>query len=170
MNQTKLILLILLLIFSNFIYCQNSELLDIKLTIKHSQKIPYNSTEIILNYRGTKRDVKVKIKSTPLLDSEKWKYSQIDTLLTISHEQYAKMVASIKEIKQSDIYGNLNSFGIDGYTCNLEFGNPSNSISYKMFAPSNNTEERNLINYLKVCELIIESVNLNPKQILGNGL
>ncbi|WP_139957011.1 hypothetical protein [Flavicella sediminum] len=129
-------------------------------------RIPNNFVEIsIKRNRLNKKVVNVEIKSVPLYDSDQWKYTKLDTVFTASLVDYSKIVASVKFIKQEDLYNNLSLLGIDGYNTTLSFGDSSNSITYSIFGPTYDTVERKLVPFLKTCELILAYAGLNIEDI-----
>jgi len=162
--QKKIILyFIFLLLNTSLSFGQTfSKINTIKLDVEHSNKIPYNKTQIELKTLITE-EVKVSVKSTPLVKKERWKYSEIDTVFSLEKEKYIKLVDSISNLNHQKLINQVGGFSIDGYKCKLQFGGVSNYISYSIPSPSSSLQLREYYNF---CSYIIELVGLNPIEIM----
>jgi len=142
---------------------------DVEFNLIHSRRIPYQNVTINMTQNCMTDSAIVKLVSNPSdLNSIKWEYSKIDTTFKISRSEFEKIIKSVKQIKLIDIKYNPNivSFGADGTTCIIGYGNNSDHVRFSKWSPDYNTESRGLQEFLNSCILILKMVNLDPKEIL----
>ena len=76
-----------------------------------------------------------------------------------------KVVAAVKKIDWKVIKDQVGYSGFDGISCEIEFGNYSSSISYKVWYPDYGP--RNLSTFLEACKTILETAKLDADYFLG---
>ena len=161
----KITLIFILIVSTGVIFGQqkNDKITYIKFAFWHSLRIPNHTVSIEIIKRQS--EFIVKVKSTPMNDDIKWKYSKVDTSFYINKNKFIELSKKTSELNKI----NLNKAivrGIDGTECTIEFGNYGNTISYKFWSPNYDTEKRELVHFLNFCKILIETGELKPKEIL----
>jgi len=130
----------------------------------HSMRYVFHKVQIDIFIIGN--SPRAKVISIPMNNDEKWEHSKIDTTINISKEKYIEVLTLIQQI--SDINNGLNkdTIGIDGSTWKIKYGNEHDLQSYFIHSPNYYTEEPGLLNFIEASKLIIETVGLNPNEIL----
>lgn len=147
-------------------YSQNElNIREIKFSSRHSMMIPNNFVEITLNNYPRNKGVYVNVVSRPMYDIDKWAHTKIDTAFVIPAIEFVKIEKAIAKLKLKDLHSNLKIMGVDGYSTTLTYGNSFNTVTFKVFGPSYNTEERHLSTYLNICQLILKTACLEPEVI-----
>ncbi|WP_439882766.1 hypothetical protein ACSX1A_06255 [Pontibacter sp. MBLB2868] len=87
--------------------------------------------------------------------------------ISITEEQFQKIVNSLQRIKQEDIIGGPHPSILDGSTCSISYGSLGTAVSFQVNTPGYDTYRRELSDFLEAFKLILTTANLDPKQILG---
>lgn len=154
------------MLVQGYSYSQNEfNLREIKFSSKHSMMIPNNFVEITLNNYPRNKGVYVNVVSKPMYDTDKWAHTKIDTAFVIPAIEFVEIEQEIAKLKLEDLHKNLRIMGVDGYSTTLTYGNSFNTVTFKVFGPSYNTEERHLSTYLSNCQLILKTACLEPNTI-----
>ncbi|WP_162055342.1 hypothetical protein [Pontibacter pamirensis] len=115
----------------------------------YSLKVESSSLWLKLNPESLKPEVKPKEKE-----------------ITITEEQFQKIINSVQSIKQADLIGGPHPSLLDGSSCSVSFGTLGSSISYQVNTPTYETDKRKLSDYMKAYKLILETAKLDPDSIL----
>jgi hypothetical protein len=111
------------------------------------------------------------IKNNPKIDlnvTETWFKRDADTIIEISSESFNKIASMAMELSSSLIMEGTNPsdpmIGNDGVVMNLELVVTMDRISYNIWSPTYNTEERNLKPFLDICNEILAIAQLDLKE------
>lgn len=138
---------------------------EVKFTFQHSLRIPFKKVEISITQGAD--NAQVSLKCDPMIyDGENWKSNPLDTTYRISKSDYNRITNTIESIKFSEMMNHFNTMGTDGTMCILEYGSWQNSIKLSVWTPDADTKNRKLEEFLKACELVLQSAQLDPKVIL----
>ncbi|WP_010135175.1 hypothetical protein [Ochrovirga pacifica] len=162
----KKILLFFCIFFVSKTFAQidSNKILYVKFQFAHSSRIPYHSVSVELTKFRDKVEVLVKSKASS--EEQQWSYSTFEKRLTLKKEDYDGITKAIAELNPYKLSENFEYMLIDGYQCSIEFGNYSNSITYKIGGPGNKSNEESTKPYFKVCKMILKVAQFNPKEIL----
>ncbi len=84
----------------------------------------------------------------------------------ISKEEFENIVLSINEIKPSEISKDFGKKFIHGYSCEIQFGDGYNYITYHVHSPGVKGKKRGNPNFSKACRLILEAAGIKPRKAL----
>lgn len=164
MKASLLITFISLFLFNCKKPIQETEKIDIIEFSYHSGlRIPYN--EVIINMERDKEKAIVQVRSKPLNDDAKWKYSKIDTIIFIDIRTFNKLAKCVISLDKIDI-DKAFTLGFDGYSCKIEYGEKGKNKSYSFWSPTSETKKRGLTEFVNLCEQILEISGLKKKEII----
>jgi len=165
MKKTLIKTLIVFIVILTICSCQQEKykIEIINLTIEHSKRIPYASISIRLTRE--KSETKAHLVSSPRNDDEEWKYSRIDTIITIDNKTFDELDYASNNLMKKDL-SKSEMDGKDGTESVLVFGTNSAMTLYKFWSPDYETETRGLTEYLEICKKLVEVVGLKPDDIL----
>lgn len=165
MKIFKLIFSILLLISSIQSFGQNADIYTVKFKFHHSRRIPDNYVSVSFERYGD--SIHVFAESIPKdTISLKWKETKRKYSFEISMVDFQKVVTAVTKINCTDIASGLSFSGHDGTTCGIEIGGLGNGITYRVWTPNYNTQQRNLQPFLDACKVILLTAKLDPEKIL----
>jgi len=156
------------IIFSFFSNCkkpkQEAEKIDnIEFSYYSGLRIPYN--EVVINMERNNDKAIVIVHSKPLNDDPKWKYSKIDTVLFIDVSAFNKLAKALISLDKIDV-DKAHSIGLDGYTCEIEYGAKGKNKSYRFWSPTSDTKKRGLTEFANLCEQILDISKLKKQEII----
>lgn len=136
---------------------------NIEFSYHGALRIPYN--EVVINMEINNDKMIIFVHSRPLFDDLKWKYSKIDTVLFTDVKVFNTLAKSVVLLDKIDI-DKAHYIGNDGYTCKIEYGAKGKNKSYSFWSPTSNTQERGLIDFLNLCEQILDIARLKKHKII----
>ncbi|QNR25353.1 hypothetical protein [Croceimicrobium hydrocarbonivorans] len=150
--------------------CEIEEIDFIIFKYSHSMRGPnnYSSIKISPNKPG---DIGIRYSRLYYLNSpdsdpyeEGLKPAIIDSAFYVDSAGFGEI------LKQVALLENINldsaaTFGFDGDTWSIEFGNSTQSFKYSFWSPKYHSDERGLENFIALCENIIALSELKPKKI-----
>ncbi|WP_248723825.1 hypothetical protein [Seonamhaeicola sp. ML3] len=154
------VMIIVLILISNITIGQNGTTQDkniftkIELLVRHSRKIIDKEVHITIFNRPEPKKSEIFVWTT---DADKETSVKPDFRIKISKDEYSQIEKLIHSIDIDSFVKFENRIGVDGYECQLTYGDSMSSISLNAWSPSSNTEERQLQTYLKVCNMILKA-------------
>lgn len=130
---------------------------------RHSRRIP--NAKVDINIERTNEKVVFHLKSKTLVDSPEWDKYNRDTTFIIPLEKYKEIIYTFAKLKTDDIFINIYEKGFDGTSCELKYICDKNYIGFRISNIKDSTEMRHLLDFLKCCNLVLETANLNPEEI-----
>ncbi|MEW7290118.1 hypothetical protein [Aquimarina sp. 2304DJ70-9] len=128
-----------------------------KMTMKdYAEK---KAVEIALENAKTKEDSLIISKRKP---SEKYS----SHIYELTFNEFDNIVNSIVKIQPTEISRLFPENAVDGYSCSIEFGGYSSSITYNVWSPSFKTKKRGIQSFLESCKLILSAAGVNSRKIL----
>jgi len=112
----------------------------------------YIKIEIIKNFD------KIELKASQGLQTSSYQKKISEKIFTIIYE-------SLCNLKPAFLTPNPVIAGVDGETWTLSFGNFSDSATFRVWSPSRHNDERNLKEFLKVCEIIIQLAEIEFNEL-----
>lgn len=125
---------------------------------------PVNATVEVTIHPNSDKTYNVKVESVSL---QKIGPAKSIEEITITAEQFTKLVDAIQNIRQGEIIGGPHPAMLDGEACSITFGALGTSVTYQVNTPNCDTDRRKLNNFLEAYKLILTIANLDPNLILG---
>lgn len=165
MKIVKAIFTIVAIIVTNQSFGQKNDIYNVKFKFHHSRRMQDHDVSVYFQRLGD--NIQVYVKSMPKDTlSVKWKETKREYSFELNMTEFEKVVAAVKKINCSDITNGLGYSGFDGTTCEIEIGVGGSGITYKVWSPDYETNERNLRSFLDACKLILVTAKLDPQAIL----
>jgi hypothetical protein len=164
-------IIVIFFVLSSYTCVAQYDFLQINLEVNHSLKND-NHIRVSLYQQDSSKFV-IGIKSFPVLKSEDyltWVKRDFDTLIIIRKEDFNQIAEMSMSLSSSKILKGTNPsnamVGNDGITVNLELVVTMDKVSYSIWCPMYNTNERNLKSFLAICNKVLLLAKLKPKEIL----
>ena len=129
----------------------------------HSMRIPNHKVSIRIIKRINETEVIVH--SDPMNNDPKWLKTKINKRFKIKANVYNKLSKNLLILNKIN-FVKAACNGKDGTTCSIEIGKLGASKTYTIWSPDYDTQNRELVEYLKLCKQIISIGKLDPKDIL----
>ena len=160
-KQFQALVLTTVLMFSMLLLAQkpnieNEKFSIVTLSVKHSLKIINN--KVVIRIIDRVKNIEISATTQDLEDGSR---PVLYSKFKISRQQYQAIVKKIVSIDFDKFIHLSNLMPMDGYKCELEYGDFMNSIVLKASSPTNKTKERNLEDYLNVCNMIFDLVKMD---------
>jgi len=151
------------LITLNTCKVKNNSVDYIKLEIDQSRRFVNNKVSIEITKE--KFNYLIHIKSLPMFRKQEWEKTRIDTTFFIENKDLKQLSEEVVKLIKCD-FSKSEVVGLDGASYSIKFRFEGKEKEYNIWSPNCDTEKRGLTHYLKVCELIVETVGLKTKEIL----
>lgn len=164
----KTICTLVLSISISIVFGQNRHV-EIYLAVNQSNQINNSIYEFYFRYNG--ENYLCTVEYTPYqLNKAIWQVFQTDTTFVVSDEEFTKIFNSLSELSSEDIFTGMDTsdpyLPAYGGRVRLEYGSFEGSISFEIWSPWKETENRGLTNYVQVCKQIISTGNEDPRKVL----
>jgi len=162
-NSIRLFVIMLFALIS-LTMCKNDtdKVTYIRFELEHSRRIPNNKVLIEITKKNSKYFLH--LRSYPL-GQTKWEKTRIDTTFSIDNATFKKVNREVIKLTNSD-FSKSERIILDGFNCSIKFLFKGQEKTYDIDTPNLDTEERGLTDYLKVCELIIQTAGLKTEDVL----
>jgi hypothetical protein len=164
MKSNIRLFVILLFALISLTMCKNDtdKVAYIRFELENSRRIPNNKVLIEITKRNSQYILH--LRSYPLGQS-KWEKTRIDTTFSIDNATFKKVSREVIQLTNSDFSKSERTI-LDGFSSSIKFGFKEQERTYNIDTPNLDTEERGLVDYLKVCELIIQTAGLKTVDVL----
>lgn len=170
MNRNKiLVLFIFFLLYSTIGFAQY-EYMQINLEIIHSSNKQNNRIRFSIYKEDS--SYLISIKKDPIFkadDYKTWLKRDADTVLNIGIKDVNSIIEKILGISTFSMLNGMHSYllvNCNGPKASIEITTFIDTLEYSICNPYFNTKERNLEQFVAICEEIIRLAKMKPRQIL----
>ena len=153
----KAALIVSMILVSISAYSQGTR--EIRVTYRHSLRIPYNVIDIRVISANNQYDIKL---STAQMEGKTgYEYSNTEKIIQIDEEYFEMIYKRILDLDFREIIlKNEHITGTDGVDVEISIGNFQNNIILQVWSPGYKPDERNLEELLSILKDIFVKIGL----------